>query len=146
MVILERIAMLVHEEDARHVALGEGVMVTIVCQLATVQRLEVALLCVDLFHQLVARHTLVAHFAVLVGVVVCYHVEVKQVLYLTQWHQRMLGIPHRTAQVGILAREGDEVHVILRHVLGIVSRQRDDRRRARCIVVSTRVISLEPFG
>ena len=40
-----------------------------------------------------------------------------------------------TAQIGVLAREGEEIHVEGRTVLGIVGRQCDECSRARGIVI-----------
>ena len=49
-VVLERIATLVLEENARHVAQGERVVVAVAFQLGTVQPLEMVLAVVDLLH------------------------------------------------------------------------------------------------
>ena len=81
-VVLERVAALVLEEDARHVAQGERVVVAVALQLGTVQSLEMVLLIVDSFHQSVTTQSLVADLAVLHRVVVADHIDVEQVLDL----------------------------------------------------------------
>ena len=87
-------------------------------------------------------HTRVAHLAILHGVVIANHIEVKEILNLLQRSHRMLGIPLRATQVGILAREGYKVHIVLGLMLGIVRRECYDSRRTRGVVVRSRIINL----
>ena len=129
--------MLVLKEDAGHVAGGKRIMVAVGCQLTTVKCLEIMLLAVDLLEQGKAAHALVAGLAVCRGVVVANHVDVEEVLDLPERHYRMVGIVFRTPEVGILAGEGNEVHVVFRAVLGVVGCQRDDGSRTGGIVVGT---------
>ena len=95
------------------------------------------ILAVETFKQCEAVHALVTHLAVLHRVVVANHVDVEEVLDLCERHHRMLGIVLRTAQVGILAGEGNEIHVVLRALLGIVGGKCDDAGGTRSIVVGT---------
>ncbi len=82
-------------------------------------------------------HTLVAYLTILHGVVVANHVNVEEVLDLFQWHDGVLGIKLRAAQVGILTREGNNVHVEWWAVLRVVSSKGDNGGSARSIVVCT---------
>ena len=118
-------------------ARGEGVMVAIGSQITTVQRGKVLLLCVYLLEQLIATHALLAAFAVLDRAIVANHIYIKEVFYLAQGHNGVVGKELRAAQVGILAREGEEVHIILRLVLGIVGSQCDDAGGTRGIIIGT---------
>ncbi len=77
MVVLECIALLVLQKDARHMACGIGIMVAIGGQVATMEGGKVFLLCIYLLEKLIAAHTLVATFAVLNWVVVANHIYIK---------------------------------------------------------------------
>ena len=81
-VIFVCITMLVHEEDARHIPCGKGVMVTIVGELLSVQCLEVSFFCVYLFKQAKPRHSFLAYLAIEHRVVVGNHIQVNEVFYL----------------------------------------------------------------
>ena len=74
---LEGITLLVFEEDARNVTLSEGVVVAISCQFTTIERFEIFFVVVDFHKQLISTFTLVAHLAILHGVVVANHIEVE---------------------------------------------------------------------
>ena len=56
---------------------------------------------------------------------------------MLKWYDGMLGIPGRATQVGILTRKGNEVHIVIGTVLGIVFRQCHHSSSARGIVVGT---------
>ena len=83
MIVLEGVTFLVLQEDAGHVARGEGIVVAIGSQIASMQGLEVMLLCIDLFKEIVAAHAFVADLAILHGAVVANHIYIKEVLNLT---------------------------------------------------------------
>ena len=76
---------------------------------------------------------------VLHRVVVANHVNVEEVLDLRKRHDGVIHIPLRAAEVGILAGEGDEVHVVLGTVLYVVSGQRDDGGGAGGVVIGPRI-------
>ena len=63
-VIFERITGLVHEEDARHIALGERVVVAVTGQFLTVQCLEITLFGVDLLELCETLNAFLAHLAI----------------------------------------------------------------------------------
>ena len=141
-IVLEGIALLVLEEDAGYVACGEGVMVAIGSQIASMQGGEVLLPGIYLLEELVATHALLAALAVLDRAIVANHIYIKEVLYLAQGHNGVVGKELRAVQVGILAREGEEVHVVLRFVLGIVGSQGNDAGGTRCIIVGSGIEDL----
>ena len=58
-------------------ACGEGIVVAVGGQVATMKILEVMLLRIDLLKDLVAAHTLIADLAILYGVVVANHINIK---------------------------------------------------------------------
>lgn len=76
---------------------------------------------------------------VLHRVVVANHVDVNEEFDLRKRHDRMVHIPLRATQVGILAGEGDEVHVVLGTALYVVSGQRDDGGGAGGVVIGPRI-------
>ena len=77
MIVLEGVTFLVLQEDAGHVARGEGIVVAVSSQVASMQGLEVMLLCINLLKEIVAAHAFVAHLAILYGIVVANHIYIK---------------------------------------------------------------------
>ena len=78
-------------------------MVAIARQFASVKALEIFFIAIYALHQLEALHTWVTHLAILHGVVVSNHIEVEEIFNLLEGRHRMLGIPLRATEIGILA-------------------------------------------
>ena len=76
-VVLESIALLVLQKDTGHMASGEGIMVAIGCQIASMERSEMLLLVVYLLEQVEATHSFVAYLAIYYWVIVANHVNIK---------------------------------------------------------------------
>ena len=142
MVILEGITILVFQKDTGNMASGKRIVVAVGSQISSVQCIEVMLPFVDLFKERETAHALIAHLTILNRVIVTNHIYIEQIFDLLEWHNRMFNIPGGSTQVGILARKGQEVHVVWRTVLGIVCCQCHDGGSARGIVVGT---SIEDF-
>ena len=98
---------------------------------------EILLFGIYPFEKLIAAHTLVAYLAILYGIVVADHIYIKKVFYLRKRYYGMLGKPCGAAQVGILARKGKEIHIILRFMFGVVGCQGNDAGCTRSIIVGT---------
>ena len=144
MVVGEGRALLILQEDAGHTAHSEGVVVAVGSQIAALDILEETQLAVDGLELTEARHTGLAELTVEGGVVVANHIYIKEVAYLREGHNGMLYEPGGTAQVGILAGEGQEVDVELWLVLCIVLGQGDEGGGARCVIVGARVEDVTP--
>ena len=142
MIVFERIATLVFEEDARNAPLCKRIVVAIASQFATIELFEITVLSVDFLEEFVSALALVANLAVLYGVVVANHIEVEQIANLAEFDSRVGGKPLGAAKVGVLARESDEIDVVLGAILGIVGGKSYNGSRSRGVVVSTCIIDL----
>lgn len=136
----EEVAVLLFEEDAGDAFLGKGVVVAVGGQFAAVEAVKVMLLIVEFLHETEAMIARLADLAVLHGVVVANHVEVDDVAYLAEWHERVFDKIGRADEARLFARHMEEDDVVLGLVLEVVLRQGDEGCCAGGVVVHAGVV------
>ena len=136
----EVVAVFLLEEDAGDAFFGKGVVVAVGGQLAEAEAVEVVLLAVEFLYEAEAASAGLADLAVLHGVVVANHVEVDDVAYLAEWHERVLDKIGRADEARLFARHMEEDDVVLGLVLEVVLRQGDEGCCAGGVVVHAGVV------
>ena len=140
MIVGECITLLVLKKDAGHATHGKGVVVALFLQRSTFQPTEISTLAVESFEDRECPSTSIARFTMQSRIVVADHIYIKEVTHARERYHRMVDIPARAPQIGVLTRKSYEICVVLWPVLRIIFCQCDDSCCTRGVVIGSAVI------